>query len=166
MPPPSAPSDRRASLVEVTIPLLREHGTALTTKQVAEAAGIAEGTVFRAFGTKDELVHACVAAVFDSTPAVAELRGIDSTLTLDERLVAGVGVMQRHVERIVGLMSVLHHAGAPAPVDHKRRRASSDPADRRHLHRPRRRRRGIPAQARPRGDRRCSSCSPCPASTR
>ena len=53
---PRAPAlsveDRRASLVEVTIPLLREHGVGVTTKQVAEAAGIAEGTVFRAFGTK------------------------------------------------------------------------------------------------------------------
>lgn len=123
-----SPEDRRTAVVEVTIPLLREHGTALTTKQVAEAAGIAEGTVFRAFGTKDELVQACVAAVFDSTPAVAELRGIDTTLTLDERLVAGVTVMQRHVERIVGLISVLHHAGAPAPVDAKARRGRSDPA--------------------------------------
>ncbi len=126
--PAMSPEDRRTAIVEVAIPLLREHGPALTTKQVAEAAGIAEGTVFRAFGTKDELVQACVTAVFDSTPAVAELRGIDATLSLDERLVAGVTVMQRHVERIVGLISVLHHAGAPAPVDPKRRRGRTDPA--------------------------------------
>ncbi len=65
--PALSPEDRRASLVEVTIPLLREHGVAVTTKQVAEAAGIAEGTVFRAFGTKDELVQACATAVFDTT---------------------------------------------------------------------------------------------------
>ena len=123
-----APDDRRAAIVDVALPLLREHGAALTTRQVAEAAGIAEGTVFRAFGSKDELVKACVAAVFDSTPAVAELRGIDTTLTLDERLTAGVGVMQRHVERIVGIISVLHHAGAPGPVEAKRPRGSRDPA--------------------------------------
>lgn len=126
--PAMSPEDRRSAIVDVTIPLLREHGTALTTKQVAEAAGIAEGTVFRAFGTKDDLVQACASAVFDSTPAVASLRGIDAGLTLDERLTAGVAVMQAHVERIVGLISVLHHAGAPAPVDAKRRRGSSDPA--------------------------------------
>ena len=64
--PAMSPEDRRTAIVEVTIPLLREHGAAVTTKQVAEAAGIAEGTVFRAFGTKDELVQACAAAVFDT----------------------------------------------------------------------------------------------------
>lgn len=123
-----SPDDRRAAIVEVAVPLLQEHGTALTTRQVAEAAGIAEGTVFRAFGSKEELVKACATAVFDSTPAVAELRRIDTTLTLDERLAAGVAVMQRHVERIVGLISVLHHAGVAAPMQPGRRRGTSDPA--------------------------------------
>ena len=127
-----APDDRRTAIVEVTIPLLREHGVAVTTKQVAEAAGIAEGTVFRAFGTKDELVHACATAVFDTTGVVASLRGIDSDLPLDDRLVAAVGVMQAWVERIIGVIGALHHAGE-VPVrhtggGHPRRKPMSDPA--------------------------------------
>ncbi|WP_157622595.1 TetR/AcrR family transcriptional regulator [Nostocoides sp. Soil756] len=122
-----SPDERRAAIVEVTVPLLREHGAAVTTKQVAEAAGIAEGTVFKAFGTKDDLVQACVGSVFDSTPAVARLRGIDRDLTLDERLTEGVRVLQQHVEQVVGLISVLMHSGAPAPVGHKPTR-HSDPA--------------------------------------
>lgn len=122
------PDDRRAAIVDVALPLLREHGPSVTTRQVAEAAGIAEGTVFRAFGSKDELVRACAAAVFDSAPVVAELRAIDHGLTLDERLVAGVAVMRRHVEQIVGLVSVLHHAGIHPQVEAGRRRGASDPA--------------------------------------
>jgi len=129
--PALSPEDRRAALVDVTLPLLREHGPSVTTRQVAEAAGIAEGTVFRAFGSKDELVQACVAAVFDSAPAVAELRAIDPSLTLDERLTSGVAILLRHVESIVGLISVLHHAGSLAggPVAHdaKRHQRPSDP---------------------------------------
>ena len=102
----------------MTIPLLCEHGPALTTRQVAEAAGVAEGTVFRAFGSKEELVQACAAVVFDTSEALAALRTIDRSLPLDERLVAAVTVMQAHVARLVGLMSVLHASGVTPPHHH------------------------------------------------
>jgi len=130
--PALSPEDRRSAIVEVTIPLLREHGVAVTTKQVAEAAGIAEGTVFRAFGTKDELVQACATAVFDTTGVVASLRGIDTDLPLDDRLEAAVAVMQRWVERIIGVLGALHQTGGE-PVRHEgpghnRRKPMTDPA--------------------------------------
>jgi AcrR family transcriptional regulator len=110
-----SPDDRRSAVVEVAIPLLREHGAALTTKQVAEAAGIAEGTLFRAFGTKEELVQACATAVFDTEQVIAQLRAVDRDQPLDDRLVAAVGIMLDHVGRIIGLMSTLHTTGVAPP---------------------------------------------------
>ena len=34
-----APEDRRRALVDATLPLVREHGLAVSTRQIAEAAG-------------------------------------------------------------------------------------------------------------------------------
>ena len=128
-----SPDDRRTAILEVAIPLLQEHGGGLTTKQVAEAAGIAEGTLFRAFGTKEELVQACATSVFDTVAIVAELRGIDADLPLDDRLVAAVRVMQRWLERIIGVVGALHGSGVPLPGPggggaRPHRRPMSDPA--------------------------------------
>ena len=49
------PDERRSMIVAATLPLLLEHGDRVTTRQIAEAAGIAEGTIFRAFADKDEM---------------------------------------------------------------------------------------------------------------
>jgi AcrR family transcriptional regulator len=62
------PEDRRAALIAVTIPLLREHGLAVSTRQIAEAAGVAEGTIFNVFPDKRSLLSAAVRAAFDPEP--------------------------------------------------------------------------------------------------
>ena len=55
-------------IVEATLPLLLEHGEMVTTRQIAEAAGIAEGTIFRVFADKDELIAAVVEHAVDPAP--------------------------------------------------------------------------------------------------
>ncbi len=130
--PAMAADDRRASIVRAALPLLRKTGAAATTKEVAVAAGIAEGTLFRVFPTKDALVQACVADAFDTENAVARLREVASDRPLEERLRQGVEVMRDHVEGIIGLMSVLHATGVQMPrppADGKRRPASSPEID-------------------------------------
>ena len=57
---PLAPDDRRRAIVEAVIPLLVERGATATTRQMAEAAGIAEGTIFRVFPDKAALIHEAV----------------------------------------------------------------------------------------------------------
>ncbi len=62
------PEERRAAIVAATLPLLLERGLPLTTREIAEAAGIAEGTIFRVFPDKEAVVEATVEAAFDQGP--------------------------------------------------------------------------------------------------
>jgi AcrR family transcriptional regulator len=121
-----APDDRRASIIEATLPLLREKGSDVSTKEISRAAGVAEGTIFRVFDSKDALITACVHQAFDNAELLARLAEVDRALPLRERLAEAVEVMQDHLEGIFTLMGVLQANGQPlhrhAPGDALRRR--------------------------------------------
>src|ERR1700712_744927 len=86
---PMAPDERRHALVQCVIPLLKEHGRDVSTRQIAEACGVAEGTVFRAFGDKESLIAAAVEAYFDPQPFRDALGGIDATLPPEQKIGEG-----------------------------------------------------------------------------
>ena len=52
------PEDRRSAILEVLVPLVAERGGEVSTREIAQAAGIAEGTIFRVFADKRELMLA------------------------------------------------------------------------------------------------------------
>jgi AcrR family transcriptional regulator len=99
------PDERRSMIVAATLPLLLEHGDRVTTKQIAEAAGIAEGTIFRAFADKDEVIAAVVEAALDPAPLEAALAGIADGLTFEAGLAAAIVIMQQRVMNIWRLIS-------------------------------------------------------------
>jgi AcrR family transcriptional regulator len=110
---PLTPDARRASIIAATLPLLRIYGAAVTTAQIAMAAGVAEGTLFRAFPDKDALIAAAIHTAFDPAAAEAELARLDRAQPLRETLIAAVEIMQRRVEQIWQLMSVIGMAIPP-----------------------------------------------------
>ncbi len=109
---PLPPDERRAAIIAATIPLLRLHGTAVTTSQIALAAGLAEGTLFRVFPDKESLIAAAVQSACDPGPTERALAGIERTLPMCDQLIAAVEILQRRVEQVWQLITVL---GLPLP---------------------------------------------------
>jgi AcrR family transcriptional regulator len=92
-----SPDDRRAALIQATIPLLVEHGPSVTTRQIADAAGVAEGTIFGVFPDKASLIRAAIIEVFRPEPVVSVVDSLhfieslrDRMETIAELLMAGV----------------------------------------------------------------------------
>jgi AcrR family transcriptional regulator len=99
------PDERRSRIIATTIPLLLEHGDMVTTRQIADAAGIAEGTIFRAFADKDELLAAVIDAALDPAPLERSLATIDPTLPLPEIVARAAAFAQKRVVEIWRLAS-------------------------------------------------------------
>ncbi len=102
---------RRAMIVAAALPLVAEHGAAVTTNQIARAAGIGEGTVFRAFGDKDELLDACLAEAMNPGHLLRELASISLEEPLADRLTQAAEALAAHLGRMGTVIGALHGTG-------------------------------------------------------
>ncbi len=121
--PRMAPDERRDMLIGVTLPLISRYGLKVTSKQIAQAAGVAEGTVFRAFGDKEALVRAALDRGLDPAPILAELAAVDLTLPLRERVRRVTDILQRRFIAVFELMLAVGMQGPPQDVQAHRDRA-------------------------------------------
>ena len=98
--------ERRAAIVQATLPLFLEQGGAVTSKEIAQAAGIAEGTIFRVFEDKTALLDAVMEAALDPAPTELAVRAIDETLPFEDKLIAAVEILRQRVLYVFHVLSV------------------------------------------------------------
>jgi len=113
-----SPDDRRTALIEATLPLLLEHGRTVTSKQIAEAAGVAEGTIFRVFDSKHDLITAALDHAFDVEPFLADLRRIEPDQSLRPLVSDLVTLLQIRFRGIFELMTAVGMVGPPTAQKH------------------------------------------------
>lgn len=114
-----SPEDRREAIVQATLPLVVKDGANVTTSQIAAAAGIAEGTVFRVFKDKAELLNACIERALLSHDEVSRIEAIPADLPLQERLVEAANMATGYLDRMWGVIGALRESGyEPREEDH------------------------------------------------
>ncbi|MEW1656844.1 MULTISPECIES: helix-turn-helix domain-containing protein [unclassified Streptomyces] len=98
-------------IVAAALPLVAEHGTAVTTSQIARAAGIGEATIFRAFKDKDALLDACLAEAAGVEHVLRELASVPLDEPLATRLTEAAEALCAHLERMGTVLRSLFATG-------------------------------------------------------
>lgn len=131
---PLPPDERRRALIDATCTLLLEHGSSVSTRQIAEAAGVAEGTIFRVFASKQELVDASIEHVLCPETVIGRLRHVDAS-SLDDAVTTIIGLLLDHIGQTRALMHLLDRQRSEdeAPTD-KPWRGHHGKGHRGHLH--------------------------------
>jgi len=78
--------ERRREIIAATVPLLEQEGFAISTRKIADAAGIAEGTIFRVFATKEELLYAAIESYMNPADLIERIEAIECALPLADKL--------------------------------------------------------------------------------
>lgn len=113
---PLPADERREAILTAALPLfLGCGGNDLSTRQIAEAAGVAEGTLFRAFDSKTDIIGALVERALDTTQVCAAIAAIDRDQPLEDRLTACFELlierMRTTTRLFIALMSREIHGG-------------------------------------------------------
>jgi AcrR family transcriptional regulator len=119
-----APEERRRAIVDVVVPLLLEHGEDVSTRQIAEAAGIAEGTIFRVFPDKPALLLAAAEQVMNPPDGAEQLhQALAGAETLHERVLIAARRMVERSELVMVVMMALRRLAMSGSLDHRHRPA-------------------------------------------
>ena len=114
------PDVRRQAIVDALIPLLVREGPDVTTRQIAEAAGIAEGTIFRAFPDKAALIRAAATTAMAPPGAGRRLPEVDPDLDLHGMVrVVAAAMLEGHQRVVAALMALRRLGECPHPGEQR-----------------------------------------------
>lgn len=118
--------DRRDWIAVEAIPLFVESGSSVTTKQLAEYLGIAEGTIFRAFPDKETLIKAVVEAFFAQTHDSVTADLLHNRRDLRETLLTIIHTTRDVSRGVFRMLSLLDHDEAHDVIKHQDNRCFED----------------------------------------
>lgn len=102
------PEERRLAIVEAVIPLILQSGTMPTTREIAEAAEVAEGTIYRVFDDKHALLWAVAEHVLAPPRAGEELGASIADLPdLPSKIRLVVERMRQSIQRVSAILMVV-----------------------------------------------------------
>ncbi len=96
------------AIVQAVLSVVRNRGTEATTRELAEAAGVAEGTLFRVFDDKEALVREAIAAALDPADFIAELARIDLQMPIEQRLGEVIRIGTSRMADLALWMALVH----------------------------------------------------------
>ena len=112
--------------MDAAIPLLVEYGRDVTSKQLAKAAGVAEGTLYSVFEDKEEIIHASIHRHIEATSMVDAIRAIPDSADLSVVIREIVELTQHRTAQIFALVAILgFHERTPENA--KRRPPDNEP---------------------------------------
>src|SRR3954470_17952928 len=124
-----SPDDRRKAIVTALVPLIIERGGEVSTREIAQAAGIAEGTIFRVFPDKKSLLLAAAEEAINPADGQREFDEAMTGLTeLWEKVVVAATRVQERMNLTMSVMMAVrqhlmsqhedhHPPGKPGPPE-------------------------------------------------
>ncbi len=106
--------ERRQTIINAVLPLLVERGADLTTREIASAVGVAEGTLFRVFEDKAALLRAAAQTLLDPDRSRRALSEIDTELPLDAMVSTVADQLLHSVGQVMSILMALRGSSASA----------------------------------------------------
>ena len=113
------PDDRRRAILAVLVPLIVEKGGDVSTREIAQAAGIAEGTIFRVFPDKKSLMLAAAEEAINPADGQAAFdEAMAGASGLREQVVVATGRVLDRMRMTMSVMMAVHQHLAAAHDEH------------------------------------------------